>query len=163
MATILDALRRIGVQVPDTERPFQIRCPFHDDETPSARVYPATDSLHCFACHRSWDVAGVLRSAGLDYRDLAPRLLALDRLDRLLADLVLAIAVLPPDRRIRYLAELDEEVLVPVIRAEWTDEEIRRAIRVWQHRLLPGWRHPGGLAAVEAQEQVPAPAEQAVG
>lgn len=33
----------------DTGRRIQIRCPFHKDKTPSCAVYP-DNSYHCFAC-----------------------------------------------------------------------------------------------------------------
>lgn len=39
------------------EKPCQINCPFHGaDLGPSARVFPATNSMYCWACDRSWDV-----------------------------------------------------------------------------------------------------------
>lgn len=35
----------------------QISCPFHGyDNSPSARVYPESNSLYCWACAKSWDV-----------------------------------------------------------------------------------------------------------
>jgi DNA primase len=30
------------------DRNKQIRCPFHADDTPSCRIYPETNSFHCF-------------------------------------------------------------------------------------------------------------------
>jgi hypothetical protein len=39
------------------EKPCQINCPFHGaDLGPSARVFPETNSMYCWACDRSWDV-----------------------------------------------------------------------------------------------------------
>ncbi|MCW4026127.1 MAG: CHC2 zinc finger domain-containing protein, partial [Candidatus Bathyarchaeota archaeon] len=37
--------------------PCQISCPFHGpDSAPSARVFPASNSMYCWACNKSWDV-----------------------------------------------------------------------------------------------------------
>ena len=55
--TIFEALALVGSQVSPTEREVQIRCPIHgggQEQNRSARVYPATDSLFCWTCHRSW-------------------------------------------------------------------------------------------------------------
>jgi len=37
------------------DRSKQIRCPFHEDDTPSCRIYPETNSFHCFGCGASGD------------------------------------------------------------------------------------------------------------
>jgi len=37
------------------DRNKQIRCPFHEDDTPSCRIYPETNSFHCFGCGASGD------------------------------------------------------------------------------------------------------------
>jgi DNA primase len=34
----------------------QICCPFHADDTPSCRIYPETNSFHCFGCGATGDV-----------------------------------------------------------------------------------------------------------
>lgn len=34
----------------DPGRPFQVHCPMHNDSTPSARVYPASNSGFCWTC-----------------------------------------------------------------------------------------------------------------
>jgi len=31
-------------------------CPFHGDTNPSAKVFPETDTIHCFACNKTWTV-----------------------------------------------------------------------------------------------------------
>jgi DNA primase len=33
-----------------------ILCPFHDDHSPSLKVYPKTNTFHCFGCGKSGDV-----------------------------------------------------------------------------------------------------------
>ncbi len=35
---------------------YVARCPFHDDETPSFVVFPATQTFHCFGCRAHGDV-----------------------------------------------------------------------------------------------------------
>ena len=46
--------------IAETDGPSKIHCPFHSDRRRSARVYPATNSLHCFTESRSWDVVAVV-------------------------------------------------------------------------------------------------------
>jgi len=38
------------------DRNSQINCPFHEDNTPSCRIYPATNTFHCFGCGATGDV-----------------------------------------------------------------------------------------------------------
>lgn len=33
----------------------QIKCPFHDDDKPSCKIYPDTNTYHCFACGKTGD------------------------------------------------------------------------------------------------------------
>jgi DNA primase len=35
------------------DRNNMLRCPFHEDEKPSLKVYPDTNTFHCFGCGRS--------------------------------------------------------------------------------------------------------------
>ena len=44
------------------------RCPFHDDRSPSMRVY--RDSAYCFTCGKSWDVFSfVMDRDGLSFKE----------------------------------------------------------------------------------------------
>ena len=50
---ILKLLVHYGIS-PD--RNNHIKCPFHDDDTPSCKIYPETGTYHCFACGKTGDV-----------------------------------------------------------------------------------------------------------
>ena len=43
-----------------SNRPVQIHCPMHTDRNKSARVYPDTNTLHCFTESKSWDVVAAV-------------------------------------------------------------------------------------------------------
>jgi DNA primase len=59
------------------DRNNMLKCPFHEEETASMRIYPETNSFHCFGCGRSGDAIefcclkegdkhkGILKSAEL--------------------------------------------------------------------------------------------------
>ncbi|NJM14261.1 MAG: hypothetical protein HC896_01750, partial [Bacteroidales bacterium] len=49
---ILTVLSNYGIK-PDKNN--HIRCPFHDDSTPSMKIYPETGTYHCFGCGKSGD------------------------------------------------------------------------------------------------------------
>lgn len=76
--SIFDVARRYNLPwAEDTGRPRQIRCPMHADSTPSARVYPATNSLYCWTCQRSAGPVGlVVAIEGCGYNDAAEMLAA---------------------------------------------------------------------------------------
>lgn len=51
---IFSVFERMGVSVrPETQ---QMKCPFHLDHSPSARVYAEQNVLYCFTCQKRWDV-----------------------------------------------------------------------------------------------------------
>lgn len=51
-----DLMESVGVHLPQTIKPQQLSCPFHGaDVSMSARYYPETNSMYCFACKKSWD------------------------------------------------------------------------------------------------------------
>lgn len=57
------------------DRPRQIHCPMHADETPSARFYPATNSLYCWTCQKSAGPTGlVVALEGCSWRAAAEQL-----------------------------------------------------------------------------------------
>lgn len=110
MLTITQALRDIGIVVPDRAYPFQIRCPFHgtSDIHPSARVYPATDSFFCWTCHKNYNPIAVIATYhGISYSDALKSVVERygatisktttvgQRLDRMLAELIKCTADIP--------------------------------------------------------------------
>ena len=50
---ILKLLAHYGIK-PDKN--YHIRCPFHQDDKPSCKIYPETGTYHCFACGKTGDV-----------------------------------------------------------------------------------------------------------
>ena len=50
---LLQVLAHYNIQ-PD--RHNQILCPFHADDKPSCKIYPETNTYHCFGCNKSGDV-----------------------------------------------------------------------------------------------------------
>lgn len=55
-AKLADLLEEYGVPLRTPTQEEQISCPFHGkDATPSARHYPATNSMYCFTCKKAWD------------------------------------------------------------------------------------------------------------
>ncbi len=50
---ITDLLAEYGVKV---NRQGMCSCPFHGDRHPSMKVYPKTNSYHCFACNETGDI-----------------------------------------------------------------------------------------------------------
>lgn len=48
-------LEETGTSLAQVSRPEQMSCPFHGaDTSKSARYYPETNSMYCFACKKSW-------------------------------------------------------------------------------------------------------------
>ena len=39
----------------EPDKHHQIKCPFHDDDKPSCKIYPDTNTYHCFACGKTGD------------------------------------------------------------------------------------------------------------
>jgi len=59
--SIFDVLAKIGIALPQGEHTQQIPCPFHDDRSPSARVYGDSNKIYCFTCHKLWDVFSLVQ------------------------------------------------------------------------------------------------------
>ena len=76
MLDIQDALQRAGATVLHISSPYQVSCPFHgSDVNKSMRVYPETNSCHCWTCGRSWNpVAVVADTDGIGYYEALTQL-----------------------------------------------------------------------------------------
>ena len=134
---IWDALTMIGLGDQSMgNHETQVRCPFHKagrEESPSARVYPATNSFYCFTCHQSWDGIGALaRHWDISRREVAKRLdIAmpakrgrLRSLDEQIAELLLAIGNLPEAERMAAWQLVDKHVLGPAARGDSANEVV---------------------------------------
>ena len=68
---ILNVLSKYGYQVYGDSREQQFRCDLHgdgNDNAPSARVYPETNTWFCFACGKARDsISTVMEKEGLDF------------------------------------------------------------------------------------------------
>jgi DNA primase len=51
--SILSVLSHYGLE-PNSQN--HIKCPFHKDDKPSMRIYPETNTYHCFGCGKTGDV-----------------------------------------------------------------------------------------------------------
>jgi len=58
--SIFDVLEKVGIALPQGTHTQQIPCPFHDDRSPSARVYGDSNKIYCFTCHKLWDVFSLI-------------------------------------------------------------------------------------------------------
>lgn len=50
---IMDAAQRYGLTV---DRHGRALCPYHSEKTPSFKLYPDSNTFHCFGCQQSGDV-----------------------------------------------------------------------------------------------------------
>lgn len=58
-----EVMSRYGIKI----RNNMCRCPFHDDKSPSMRVYE--DSCYCFTCAKSWDIFSFIQDMdGVDFK-----------------------------------------------------------------------------------------------
>jgi hypothetical protein len=46
------------------------KCPFHDDSTPSFKIYPSSNTWYCWGCHEHGDTIGfVMKKDGVSFKD----------------------------------------------------------------------------------------------
>lgn len=54
--SIYDLFDLTGQKYETAEKPCQISCPFHGEDThPSARVFPENNDMRCYYCSKSWN------------------------------------------------------------------------------------------------------------
>jgi hypothetical protein len=98
--SVFDVLELLGVDCPHgLGAEQQVRCSLHGaDAHPSARVYPGTNKVHCFACGKTYGVVGLvmgyrrlgkpeavrelMEELGLSVRDLLDSFEEISRADR---------------------------------------------------------------------------------
>jgi hypothetical protein len=57
-------------EVKKTGGSYQIKCPFHEEKTPSMVIYASTNHFHCFGCQEHGDVIKLCqRLKGLDFKE----------------------------------------------------------------------------------------------
>lgn len=62
--TMSDVMSRYGIRINNS----MCRCPFHDDKTPSMKVYET--SAYCFTCGRSWDLFSFIQDKdGVSFKE----------------------------------------------------------------------------------------------
>jgi hypothetical protein len=68
--SMVDLLKLHGISV-SSVADTQISCPFHGaDIHPSARVFPATNTIFCWTCHQMWDVvAAEMQFSGTEFNE----------------------------------------------------------------------------------------------
>lgn len=70
--TIKDVIAHYGYH---TNRAGFIRCPFHNDKTPSLKVYEKTNTWHCFGCGEGGDVISFVKKLfGLSFTETLKRI-----------------------------------------------------------------------------------------
>ncbi len=80
---IVDVFRDItGTQPRKTGASYSVRCPFHDDKSPSCVLYPQSFSFHCFGCGEGGDVISlVMKLQGKEFPEAVRYLLSRYRTD----------------------------------------------------------------------------------
>jgi len=77
--SILDVLLLDGIEY----KPGKLnKCPFHNDKTPSMKIYPDTNSFYCFGCRVGGDVLKYwMLSRGMGYKEAIKSILDIFHID----------------------------------------------------------------------------------
>ncbi len=74
--SLLDLVRSQGYELKKQGKDYALRCPFHDDKTPSMMISPDKNVFHCFGCGASGTVIDwVMKTQGVSFRHAAELLL----------------------------------------------------------------------------------------
>ena len=120
------AAQRYGFPI---DRQGRIHCPFHDDQTPSLRLYPGARGWWCFVCNEGGSVIDfVAKLYGL------PPLEAARKLD---ADFHLGLADAPPPSRMALRKWEHERLMRERARAREEANELAHVIDARQLRFAP--------------------------
>lgn len=73
----IEAAEKLGLRMKTAGQRCVMRCPFHDDKTPSFVLYPGKGGFYCFGCHRHGDAIALYQQAlGLNPMEAAKRICA---------------------------------------------------------------------------------------
>lgn len=74
-APFREVLQKLRMPFTEKGNRLELRCPFHDDRTPSSGVYKSTGRFFCFTCDLSLNAGGFLARATGEGEDKATKLL----------------------------------------------------------------------------------------
>lgn len=120
------AAQRYGFPI---DRQGRIHCPFHDDQTPSLRIYPGARGWWCFVCNEGGSVIDfVAKLYGL------PPLEAAKKLD---ADFHLGLADAPPPSRMVLRKREHERLMRERARAREEADALAHVVSARELRFAP--------------------------
>jgi len=138
---IYQALQHIGVSIDETSSAQQIKCPFHSggqETNPSARIYPATDSLFCFREHVTYTpISAIMAHYSCTYQEAAkicglPTRAVRATVQTEMADLIRALSNYSISYRLQAFRDMDP-ILTQVARGMEPADDLAR----WKARWLP--------------------------
>jgi DNA primase len=89
------------------DKHHQIKCPFHDDDKPSCKIYPETNTYHCFACGKTGDVIQFIQDKeGITKREAILRATALINNEKLTISNKIPMPARPVNNNDKTLSEL---------------------------------------------------------
>src|ERR1700751_5558463 len=72
---IIQVIEREGISLQRDGKLYVGKCPFHDDSTPSMKVFPNNNSFYCFGCHTGGDpIKFIEKLHGKNFKDACAHL-----------------------------------------------------------------------------------------
>ncbi|MCP4491934.1 MAG: hypothetical protein GY820_32215 [Gammaproteobacteria bacterium] len=72
--SLLRLVESQGYDITRQGKDYVIRCPFHEDDTPSLIISPKSNLFHCFGCDAAGSVIDwVMKTQGVSFRHAARR------------------------------------------------------------------------------------------